>query len=223
MSAITMFPALLGALLVALALSGQGHSAPVLDLKNPDVVQRLREMFDKDQTQAINDFYEQQALSAMTNPISSHPNGPVTRLVPISFVNLDAGKNASQQPSWKYVVVAPKENEDKDDTTGQSIAINSNGTHEAHLKSDARQSSLFGAFPSTGFGNGGLGSSNPFNSGVGGLMRPPSLSMPSMAPFRPFGPQTTRAPKTAIIGNGGGAMAMTNDNVVVVNVLSGNY
>lgn len=220
--------ALASILMVALAVSSL-ESAPVtLDPKDPATMQRLREMFVRGQTQAINDFYEQKALKAMTNSSQTEPS---MRFIPIASSSPN-GSASGQVGSGlvKYLIVKPmiqdKNGETKEDD--QVFLIKTNGTHEAHLRSDARQSSLFGGFPSGGLGNGfgngfgnGLGSSSPFG---GGLLRPPSLSaFPTLAPFGPFGHQQTRQPKSAIIGNGGGAMALTNDNVVVVNVLSGNY
>lgn len=94
------------------------------------------------------------------------------------------------------------------------------------LKSDARQSSLFSSFRPpvlSGLGsstNPVLGSS-PFMSNL--LSRPSEL--PKFPAFSLIGatPKPPKPAKSSIIGNNGGTTALTNDNVVVVNVLSNNY
>lgn len=98
--------------------------------------------------------------------------------------------------------------------------------HAAVDKSEGRQSSLFNAFklqtPSLL-----TGATNPLMSG---FMQQPSIpalpalpSFPSFASLaKPSTPKPYAPPKTSIIGNNGGPMAMTNDNVVVVNVFSNN-
>lgn len=88
--------------------------------------------------------------------------------------------------------------------------------------SEARQTSLFPGFqlPTTPAFPMSM-NSNPLMSG---LLKPPTFPhLPSLPPFPAFSAPAAPRPKTSVIGNSGGPMALTNDNVVVVNVLSGNY
>lgn len=100
---------------------------------------------------------------------------------------------------------------------------------------NSRQSNIFSGFTFPGAatfpnpllgGAGGL-NSNPF---LTNLMRSPTLptlpGLPTLPPLPKFPlatPKPPRPPKSSVIGNNGGTMALTNDNVVVVNVLSNNY
>lgn len=91
---------------------------------------------------------------------------------------------------------------------------------------EARQSSLFNSFKlpaSQPFAN-PFGTYNPL---MNNLLKPPSLPtlpmLPTLPTFQLPSPRPSRPPKSSIIGNNGGSMALTNDNVVVVNVLSNNY
>lgn len=91
-----------------------------------------------------------------------------------------------------------------------------------YAQNEARQSSFFS----------GLGRMNPLAGGD--LFKPISMptfpklpdltaSMkPQQPPVVPTLPPPAPKPKTSIIGGGSGPMALTNDNVVVVNVLSSN-
>ena len=91
--------------------------------------------------------------------------------------------------------------------------------NSTHLHNDARQASLFQGFRPF---NNPLGQTYPLG---GGLVQSPSF--PQMPSFQSFPSLPTfprrQQPKTSIIGGGGGPMALTNDNVVVVNVLSSNF
>lgn len=203
------------------------NSASINDLHDARSIQRLRNMLDRSRALAINNFYEQQALKMMVSSNVTHQQ-PTILFVPITSDDSSQSSNKDGESRNEYLIMSHL---GRDETGHEAIdneeliTRNSNGTHTSNAKSDARQSSLFGGLPSSGFGN-GFGSSNPL---MNNLFKPPTfptlppLTFPTLAPFRPFGQQTTRQPKTAIIGNGGGAMALTNDNVVVVNVLSGNY
>lgn len=116
-------------------------------------------------------------------------------------------------------------NPDSSDDSLTSVSAHESG----HSKNDARQSSLF-----SGLGLGGSNSAfqNPLASGMFKPMtlppiptlpalslEPPTAGLPS-SPLAPP-PPPPRPPKTSILG-GGGPMALTNDNVVVVNVFSNN-
>lgn len=117
----------------------------------------------------------------------------------------------------------PKIDDDKEE---DSIAEQLVKHPSDNVKSETRQS-LFSPlrFPAMNptLSNSGY-ATNPF---MNNILHPPTLQSFSTLPALPslpvLTPQSHRPPKTSIIGNGGGPMALTNDNVVVVNVLSGNY
>lgn len=99
-----------------------------------------------------------------------------------------------------------------------------------HSDSYARQSSLFSGFnfPANPALGAGLAGSNPF---LSRLAQPPSFpilpslpTLPALPTFPLVTPKPPKPAKSSIISNtNGGPMALTNDNVVVVNVLSNNY
>lgn len=125
-----------------------------------------------------------------------------------------------------------------DDTTGSKQADQAEedivveqvqGTRDgtSHADSNARQSSLFSGFKlpsSPAFANTFSGAS-PF---LSNLAQPPTLptlpKLPTLPTLPVITPKPPKPPKSSIISNNnGGPMALTNDNVVVVNVLSNNY
>lgn len=92
---------------------------------------------------------------------------------------------------------------------------------ESHQGNDARQTSLFSNLrPPTMPTLPNLGT-NPFSNNLLGtppqLPKLPTFSLPNPSQLTP-----PRPPKTSIMGNNGGYTSLTNDNVVVVNVLSNN-
>lgn len=105
--------------------------------------------------------------------------------------------------------------------------------HDSPLHTEARQSSFLSGLKLPG--------TNPLNPNPfgGGLFHTPSFpSLPTMplmptVPVLPtlpplptlpiLTPKPPPRPKTSIIGDSAGPMSLTNDNVVVVNVLSGNW
>lgn len=219
-------------LILSIACFGIATSASVLSRNSAETDKRLRGMFEKSQAEAINDFYEQKALKMMSNPIDAHDSEPnLIKFIPVSMLDslnkTGADPIKGDQVSAKYLIVKNIESSVKKGTSakdqandgddGQDLIEEKINQADQHTKNGPRQTSFFGGQP--GFGN-AFTSSNPI---MGGLLRPQTF--PTFPAFPTLGPFTTRPPrpKTSIIGNSGGAMALTNDNVVVVNVLSGNY
>lgn len=92
---------------------------------------------------------------------------------------------------------------------------------QIHQSNDARQSALFSNFrPPTMAALPNLGT-NPFSNNLfktsPQLPKLPTFALPTPSQLTPPKP-----PKTSILGNNGGYTTLTNDNVVVVNVLSNN-
>lgn len=224
----TLFQLVVLANLVVIAISMlvRVESAPSLDLNDPKTVQRLREMFQNSHQQSISDYYEQEALKMMTNIAADSERKDKSKIIPIALLNPEAkinGSNINEQ-LMKNLFVRYDVNESKA-SEDQEVTLQPKSTHHNndHIKSDPRQSSLFNSYgfaPNNGFGN-AFNSPNP----LGGFLvaRPTLPTLPQFPAFNPLVPRSTRPPKTSIIGNNGGPMALTNDNVVVVNVLSGNY
>ena len=228
-----LYVVLVTILMLSIACFSIINAASVLDLNQGKTVQRLREMFEKSQAEAINNFYEQKALKMMANPVDALDSEPARiKFIPMSLLdshnNTDANQLKGDQMSAKYLVVkqiesSMKKNEsstDEADDNEDSIKAKSNQSDQ-HGKNDARQSSYFGGLGGPQrFGN-TFGSTNPM---MGGFLRQPTFAaLPAFPTISPFTTRPPRPPKSSIIGNNGGAMALTNDNVVVVNVLSGNY
>lgn len=190
------------------------RKALLLDPKN---VERLREMFARSHELALAGLYEFGPL----NPLKHKSK----ELATVSDGNLiQKSSIINEAPGVGDDIASVIDNKLKQTVTNGSLKVNEetrdqdkkNLHHDVHAKSDARQSSLFSSFrPSFPT----LGSTNPL---MGSFLRPPSLpTLPTMATFpTPYQPPP-RQPKTSVIGNSGGPMALTNDNVVVVNVLSG--
>lgn len=199
-SSIFLHLALADILMLTISLLASTEAAPTLDSQDPNTNRRLREMFEKSQAQAVNDFYEQQALKMMTN---QHTNAADSRrevkLIPISLLDLQAKVNGSnvgeQQQALNYLVVKHDDGDQSADVSEDQVAIKS-GAHHEHdhdSKSDARQSSLFSGLTSpNGFGN-AFGSTNPL---MGSFLRAPAL--PTLPPFptlASFTPRPTRPAK----------------------------
>lgn len=171
-------------------------------------LKRLRTMYSASRDLAMNSIKDAYLLQNKGNQTDDET--PVVILEPINIANSTLNK-------------------EDDDIDEDSVVISS---HLVHDTPHGRQSSFFQGFRppfpnSIGgggpFGGGSYGGS-PFgaNNGFSGMIRPPPL--PPLPSFPAFGgQQQPRPPKTSIIGNGGGPMALTNDNVVVVNVLSSNF
>lgn len=128
---------------------------------------------------------------------------------------LDTLKNSSGKP------IAQVANEDDD----ALINLQSTDHIVSDHKNDARQASLFSnlmgpALPSLSPPSFSGVSSNPFVSNI--LSTPQLPKLPTFTLPSPT-PKPAKPPKSSIIGNNGGTTALTNDNVVVVNVLSNNY
>lgn len=99
-------------------------------------------------------------------------------------------------------------------------------------RNDARQTNLFSTFnhPPGGHlgtfpvGQGLFSISSPTLARLPAMPTMPTMPTLSTMPTLPIiTPRPAKPAKSSVIGNNGGAMALTNDNVVVVNVLSNNY
>jgi hypothetical protein len=234
-------------------MTGCAPSAALDELASSSNAARLKQMFLDSQIDAIRNYHEHQTLerlkdaSNQTGP--NRPSFPTIQVIPLTG---DA-RNKSlrelfaefQNSPTKWTQQALVNSSNGNDTSNENDVNNDDNVDDKltksvqhdtkDLKNDARQSSLFPGVVSPAFGNSfgiGGGNTNPLVNGA--FLRPPSAfavlptmpTMPSLHGFRlPTGQQqqAPRPPKTSVIGNGGGSMAMTNDNVVVVNVLSGNY
>jgi len=165
-------------------------------------------MFHQSQLQAIKDYYEQEALKTMMPPTNSNnTKGPHHYVVPL--VGEDTEDLLQRVNSTKVMSVIDKSSD---------AELKSNHSSSGHQHSDPRQSSFFSSFRPPTLTN-PLGVINP----MANLLKPPSL--PTLPTFQLPQPAYSppAPPRRAIIGNGGGPMALTNDNVVVVNVLSSNW
>lgn len=216
---------------------------------SPKDLERLRAMFLGSQLQAIQNYQQRQALAHLNQGNSSSQDQSQVlkdqsiHVVPLSALpalSTDGGNSSAHQfilyQSLRANASGQESNsDDKDDDRLAKLV-----SHDANFKNDARQSSLFPGLVSSNFGNSfgvGGGNTNPLMNGA--LFRQPMVPTPMRMPHlssSPFGSLTTLTltgqrpqqqqqprPKSSIIGNTGGSMALTNDNVVVVNVLSGNY
>ena len=109
-----------------------------------------------------------------------------------------------------------------DNVLGEGGQVEIGKNKASGLHSDARQSSLFSGLKSPF--NPTFPTSLGANPLMNNLLHPPSFpTLPSLPTFPQATPKPPRPPKSSVIGNNGGSMALTNDNVVVVNVLSNNY
>lgn len=221
--------------------SGAPSAALDRPAANESNIVRLKQMFLESSLDAINRNYPRQGHNPALNQSvgdsgqdSSDKDSDARRDVKAKFIAYtNEPARGGIQKSDAIVGKNNLTNSDDasdDDKLSKLIHKDVNDNHN-----HARQSSLFPGLVSPALGNSfglGGGNTNPLMNGA--LLRPPSVfgNMPSLQSFHlPAFPNNQqqqqfapfRPPKTSVIGNGGGAMALTNDNVVVVNVLSGNY
>lgn len=177
--------------------------------------QRLKSMFQRSHMQAIKNYYEQQALKMLGPGVSnsSHVDAIQDPVIPA-----DLFKSSHQTLANGTETVSESDKTSENNEDESTVKKNIENNHDHYLHNDARQSSLFSAFRPPSLIS-PLGTTIPMNN----LFRPPTLpSLPTLQLPRPA-PRPPSPPKTSVIGNSGGPMALTNDNVIVVNVLSGNW
>lgn len=192
---------------------------------DPKEANRLRNMYASSLDLAVKGMFEANAMNAMNQLAMSHSQssdnsttarapatGTMVRIRPYLII----GDHGTPSPSLNETKTSNGKSED-DEIAEHLIK---SGHHDTHKHNDARQSGFWpGMRPSF---PGGLGSPGYPNL-MGGLPQIHPPSFPSFQMFPGGGGQSHRPPKTSVIGNSGGAMALTNDNVVVVNVLSSNF
>lgn len=202
-------------------------SAPV-DGQNldPQRSERLRKMFDNSQRAA------QESLNDMT--ILKQLMQTSNFIIPGDAVLVDQGGRA-QEDLNKIVYSFPNQNSikhprrsDKGEVIVEETKNNSNvNTNEGPIApsshNEARQSGLFSGFMPNLIATNplqqppfSLTGANPLLEGIGNLLKP------TKNPFTSATPKPAPPPRSSLIGNNGGSTALTNDNVVVVNVLSYN-
>lgn len=188
-------------------------------LKDEENVQRLRQMFLESHKLATASLHEHNVLRQIQKHFNEHVGG---NLDASGVVKPEESENViilfdDQRGPGKYPPVTGQSKENLD--AAKDVIVVSDVDEQAeksssitHSKQDARQSSFFSNLKLPG---------NPVSNPImGGFSMPTFPPMPTLPVFTPRPP---RPPKSSIIGNNGGSMALTNDNVVVVNVLSGNY
>lgn len=173
--------------------------------------ERLRKMFQLSQLQAIKGYFEQrmphlQGVGVSQNNASHGPIGHSEQVLamPLSTYQslIDSQRDGNKSGDEKDLALELSSTTSRPDTNKHN-----------HLHNEARQGSLFSGLSPPSL-------MNPMNN----FLRPPSLpALPSLPAFQMPMPRPPPPPKTSIIGGGGGPMALTNDNVVVVNVFSGNW
>lgn len=208
-------------------------------------VERMRKMFEGSRKLADESMFELNTLNNLQENFNVHntaslDNPAQTKLKgDKNFIIHEDRKNDGKQykisttvgnnnqPTGPLVGLLSTFAEPKDDIVVEEAEIGGKLSGNDTTRNDPRQSSLFSGFRPAVF-PGTLGSG--LNSNALNMIRPPSFpSLPSLPtlPTFPTLPLPTqkppRPPKSSIIGNNGGSMALTNDNVVVVNVLSNNY
>lgn len=177
--------------------------------------ERLRQMFQDSHKLALQGLYESNALDLIQRVSNASKNNSILSNNPL--LSIDFGNNPdkiAKGPVGSSSTVEDQTNSNSREEDRIAEKLKGSTHNDLHLKNDARQAYLFPGLARPTFPN-AFGSTNPLMAGL-----PPfrPLSMPSFPTF-----PTPRPPKTSIIGNNGGAMALTNDNVVVVNVLSSNF
>lgn len=203
---------------IALIQADQQESSK-LDVKTID---RLRAMFrdsHKMATDGLVEFNVMRHIKDKFDTVRPKLNSP--------YPNSDQPRSSSRE--MHNLNEREKLSSDEKDSPTKTTSLPSADDHTRSkmIKSDARQSSFLSGFkfPSSPLSN--PLASNPFGSSPFGsnplapnLLSP--FSLPSLPTLPSAAPKPSK-PKSSIIGNNGGATSLTNDNVVVVNVLSNNY
>lgn len=203
-------------------------------------VERWGKMFDDGQRAAKDSLYEMNVLKHLiqnynvpNNTISIDRNGQAQSDLSKMILNFDNEGGVDKQ----YLISGPKVKElssknipysDTSEIVVEEIK-NQQEPVASSSNSQARQSGLFSGLNSfmasnpmqqSGFGLNGLSNANPLLQGVGNLLQS-AQKFPSLTPATPSKPPAP-VKSSSLIGNNGGSTALTNDNVVVVNVLSYN-
>lgn len=205
-------------------------------------VERLRQMFRGSHKLATESLDELNILRHLQEKFGVHSSGSMGQdgLVEKDSHKLTVHRDGKDHGDNQYQISSKTMDKPKngtattakapvdDDIVVEERPNSQNGN--LHSDSHARQSSLFSGFnfPANPALGTGLSGSNPF---LSRLAQPPSLpslpslpALPSLPTFPLVTPKPAKPPKSSIISNNnGGPMALTNDNVVVVNVLSNNY
>lgn len=205
-------------LVLSMAYLVEGITEEVSELEkmSPKSIERLRNMFRQSHKLATDGLIEFNVMRHLkdghVNPMVAQNDARESRASD-SLGNLDL----TTQGQDNFAAEFQGKQGETNSGSGKEFSLVDPQSKET-AKSDARQSSFLSSFkfPPNPMTN-PLGS----NSLMPNLLTP--LALPSLPSLPIMTPRPSRPPKSSIIGNNGGSMALTNDNVVVVNVLSNNY
>lgn len=192
---------------------------------DPQRVGRLRKMFNNSQNAAQESLHEMTILKQLMQASNF--------IIPGDAVLVNQGGQTHQGNSNKILYSFPnqdiiesplsRQTEQVEDTKNNDNTNSNEGPVGLASQNEARQSGLFSGFmPNIMATNPlqqpsfGLTGTNPLFEGMGNLLKQ------TKNPFAPATPKPAPPPRSSLIGNNGGSTALTNDNVVVVNVLSYN-